>query len=258
MAELFTVRLDVGPNAPIATVTTAVTDLQVITEQALVLASRHAENEARSFVSELAQESPRSLLSMLEEQELLRPDSPRAVHYLEDWLFTLEELRHFELGNPRRLFLNLGALPYAGLQAPWAQAIEQLVAVETADRLPRHGCRVRSLTYANPVTAEIIAASGATAAALALLLRTIADLPSYIERQRAVTRDVQDQVNRRMQLRALLMRRIAQGEIQLRPEDISAAFLDGLMSSADRLADQGTSFEQLNIDFAFPGSGGPS
>ena len=106
--------------------------------------------------------------------------------------------------------------------------------------------------------AELIADAGASAAALGFLLRVIVSLGPRRRRdnaradaeeriQQAQARDAEDLVDRRIELRGIIMQRIRSGEIDLRPEDISESLLDKIAGAADRLADGGLSFDREQL-----------
>jgi hypothetical protein len=272
--ELFRVRVDLGREVPMSVLTTAIDDLDRIAGAGMRLAVSSAESEARQYLSDLvADEGLRALAFQVRRRELpLVERFERDIEYLEQlseefdlWVREVGPL--FPLRRwPRRYNAALlsgafapGWAARSWSDSPWEQMIRQLVAAETGDRIPRRGYRVRSFHYNNPAVAELVAEVGAAAAALGYLLRVITTLGPRRRReqarasaeeqiQAANARDVEDLVDRRIELRRLLLDGLRSGGIQLRPEDINDAFLDEITGAADRLADGELTYEREEIE----------
>lgn len=230
MPEIFTVRIDLGADAPVAMVAQSIVDLHTLTDVAAELTGPAAAGQARRYLSDVvANEGLHSLLSRVRRHELPFAEQFEAQV---DRLDAIGEdyeryLREFGPPGPRRRYLRdsvySALLGSSATGVPWNWSIEggmqamlrQLEAAETASRLPASGYRMRSLQYANPVTAELIAEVGISAAALAYILRVITTLrprrrretarASAEERiQNANARDAEDLVATRIELRRIL------------------------------------------------------
>lgn len=268
MADLFSVQFDLGSQAALSVLAAAVADLEHITDTAMDLAVPLADSQARqSIANVVGEEGFQGLVALLRNRELPVAESlDRDMAYLDEAAREVDLLaREFGiLRSPSRRY-RYTALVAGLLQPGWSWAtspfeipLRQLLAAETAERLPREGCRVRSLTYGSPVTAELLMASGAASVALGYLLTVIASLGPRRRRenaradaeeriQAAHARDVEDLTERRIQLRGLMLERIARGEVELRPEDITEALLDKIVGAADRLAERELTFQRREL-----------
>jgi hypothetical protein len=272
--DLFTIRFDVGPDAPVAAVAEAISDLRDVTGAATGLAVTAAGAEARRALSDLIDsEGARALASRYRRHEL--PDAERFDMEVDRLEQLTDELDYFwrEVGplppslrraTKRSRYARWLAEAYAA--DPWSRTLDanlqtmfaRLVAAETAIRLPRGGCRMRSLRYSNPAVTEIVTDAGVLAAAVTFVLGSIVTLGSRYRRERARAdaeeriqeanaRDVEDLAARRIELRRILIDRIARGDIDLRPEDVTDALLDQIEGAADRLADRELVFNRETI-----------
>lgn len=271
MADLFTMQIDLGPDAALSVLATAVADLQDVTDSAMDLAIPVADAQARRSISNIVTEQGfRGLAALIRTRELPTTETlDRDVAYLDDAAQELDLMaREFGFLRSSSRRYRYSALVAGLLQPGWSSGswtaapfeapLRQLLAAETAERLPREGCRVRSLSYENPITAELVMASGAASMALGYLLTVIVSLGPRRRReiaradaeeriQGAHARDVEDLIERRIQLRRLMLGRIARGEIDLRPEDITEALLDKVVGAADRLAERELTFERREL-----------
>jgi hypothetical protein len=266
VAELFTLRFEVGAEAPLSLIAQMVDDVSTLGEGAMDLAVLATETQARRYLSDLvASEGLRSLVAQARRHQLgISEGFEDEVEYLDA---ATRELDMFIMRRPSKRY-RYSALASAVFAPTWGGSqwvsstfepvIQRLVAAETATRLPRSGYRVRSLTYSNPTVMELITVASATAASLAYLLRVLVTLGPRRRRensradaeeriQDAHARDVEDEVSRRLELRALLMDGIRSGEVELQPGDINDALLNKIVGAADRLADREPRFDREEL-----------
>jgi hypothetical protein len=267
MAELFTVRLDLGPEVPIAELTSTASDLRVIHEASLQLATASAAISAQRYVSDLVgREGLQAAISRFRSRELRRQDtSEYDVSDLEQLAHDYDRLLREFWPPPfsRRYRGYTAALATSawagGTGSPLETLLQQLVADETSRRLPTRGARVRSFTYANPAATELILDSGAASVAFGYLLTVLVTLGPRRRRevaradteeriQEANARNAEDRTDRAIELRRIMIDRIARGDLPLTPDQVTDALITDIAGAADRLADRAIGFDRQPID----------
>ncbi|WP_406834834.1 hypothetical protein ACICHK_00215 [Streptomyces sp. AHU1] len=210
MAEVFTVKLEVGSRAPVHVVAGLVADFNVVTQGALEVATHVAEAEADAHMVRLVREGGVTALV----QEARRRELPVAVqaegrdlelleHDLQEWLY----------GPPDRGSRSLYWLLLGPSQRydPLPSLVGQLRSGEMARRIPDVPYRFGSIRYSNPFVVEIITALGG-AAGLAAILGIIRDWSPRRRRQQLENEDLQDANWFKAQLRRAYLKAVERGE----------------------------------------------
>jgi hypothetical protein len=278
---LFTLRIEIGENVPVSLFAEATSDLSVIATAAMDLAAASADEGARRFVADLvARSGPRGLMSELRERQLPSPEvSEEDLIIFDRW----DRELGYVLGMPRvprsmryAALFGLGAIGPSYIDGWWDSARRQLVAAETAARLPSRPYRIRSVTYASPIIANILSEVGAATHGLTELLKAIVTLGSARRsasaqadadeararaekaialqqeaharvdeaRARVMRRELDDIASCRTALRRSLLEQIGRGDIQV-TVDVVDKLIPGIAASAMRLADRGITIEQV-------------
>lgn len=265
MPELFTVALEVGPDAELDSVAIVLHDLSIVAGAALQCAGLEAESQARRYLyDEIDRGGVERLIGLARQREI-----PAASDVGPD-LFELEELwRYGPIPFGRRgrgwlaSWLLAGNLRSSIGPAPASDLIAALVAAETARRLPDDRYRLRSFRYSNPATAEILASTGVAATGLAYLLTVIRSWSSRRRRdnarasaeqriQRAHAADTESLVATKVELRRIMLERLARGEVSLDSAAIDTLLTADLVGAADRLADRDPQFQRLTLPSTGP------
>ncbi|MCX5345881.1 hypothetical protein [Streptomyces atratus] len=237
MAELFTVKLEVGSRAPVPLVAGLVADLNVVTQGALEVATHAAEAEAEAHMAQLVREGGVTALvqeARRREIPLVAEEEGRDLEFLER---DLEEWLYFPPGRRSRslYWLLLGS---SRRYDPLSRLMGQLRAGEVADRLPDVPYRFGSIRYSNPFVVEIIAALGG-AAGLGAILGIIRDWGPRRRRQQLENDDLQDANWFKSQMRRAYLRAVEQGQAPpLLPEDLERLSSADLALAVDRLANR--------------------
>ena len=221
MTDKFRIVFEVGADAPTNVLTSILDDLNVVTQSALDLAVREAESQAGKYVAGLVRgEGLGGLIREARRRELpgVLPEGDASIEQMEHLWY---ESNFFFLSSQRPLlwlYLIAGGSDYP---SPAVQLVNRLLAHEIAEQLPNDSFHFRSVKYENPLAIEIISAGGAATVALTALLRVVRDWGPRRHQEQARAAEAMDQAWTRVQLRALLLRRIAQGELDLPPDAIS-------------------------------------
>ncbi len=248
-------------GASLRMLSAAISDLAVVADVGLEAAALQAETDANRFVfNEVAKQGPRALLRLASERPLqLRYSTHEDLEYLQHYLSQWEFLSDPESELPSRVRRSIAAssllIPSLGGfgPSPLAELVNAVVAHETAQRLPDEGYAIRSLSYTNPISMELVAAIGPAAAGIGYLLSVLRTWSSrrHVETARASAedrmlranqRDLEDLVKRKIQLRNLMLDGIANGELSISPKAIDSLLTMDLAKAADRLSDQSLSF----------------
>jgi len=258
VADMFRVQVEVGADASMHRVTSICTDFEMVVQSAQDLAGYIAVYEADVYISgQMMRGGPEALIRLARQRGL----SSALSDEFPDLGAIEPEYLDFGVIPPRgrrALWLSLLEVWGYGLGAPWARLVGQLHADEVSRRLPDEPFRLRSLTYRNPITLEIIATAGAAATGLAVLMRVIRDWRPRRRRenaradaeeriQRAAAADAEDQAWARARLRRLLLERVAGGELPISPDAIDGVVSDALARSAERLFERQLSTEQTHV-----------
>jgi hypothetical protein len=250
MAMKFTMKFEVGSQAPVPVVAGLVADLNVVTQSAYEVATHVAEAEADARLTQLVREGGvRALID-----EALRRGFP--VGFQEGDTEFLERDLGATLGLPvppgRRplySFLVSSSLPYD----PMSVLVGQLRSGELARRLPYVPYRFGHLEYRNPLIVEIAAEVGAAATGLAALLAIVRDWGPRRSRQQ-LENDRQQLENEELRnanafksrLRGAYVRAVERGVAPpLGPGDLDALGSADLALAVDGLAHR---LEVLNDD----------
>jgi hypothetical protein len=266
MAEIARIRVQVGEGADLGEVVSVVEAFAVTAGCATELASITAAREAdRAIARAFDQGGVRALLSLAASREIEQSDFDNLhelenlAHEMEMFLEDLPFRFPYRYGRRFAWAALTGALgttsPRFGVSSsePWQRFVERLRAAETAARLPDPDVTVRTLTYRNPVTVELVV-DGQTLAALALLVSVLASLPSRLRTNRsrervarAAVRDAEDQTRFRAELRKELLERIRRGELDIQLEDVSDQYIDKLVSAAKQLGPGEMTFRRSEL-----------
>jgi hypothetical protein len=122
--------------------------------------------------------------------------------------------------------------------------LDALHADEFARALPQEPYRFESVSYSNPLGAEIVAEAGAAAVALAALLRVIRDWGPRRRQESAVADDMKDQARCRAKLRQMILQKVAAGELPISSTEAEAVISGQLTGAVDRLGRRQADFYQ--------------
>lgn len=210
VAEVFTVKLEVGSRAPVPVVAGLVADLNVVAQGALEVATHVAEAEADAHMARLVREG--GVTALVEEAR--RRELPLAVEEegrdLELLERDLEEWLYFPPGRRSRSLYWLLLGPSQRYD-PLSSLMGQLRSGEMARRLPDVPYRFGSIRYSNPFVVEIITALGG-AAGPAASLGIIRDWGPRRRRQQLENDDLQDANWFKAQLRRAYLKAVERGE----------------------------------------------
>ena len=211
-------RFNVGPSAPIETITGAINDLNTVCQFGGQLQDMGARNVAlRALVS--------GGVPWLRDEDLFDRSLARRPYY-PPWPW--EPLASPDLERQIANYLGEYDLDNDGLVL------------------------VERLTYANPVDVTLVTASGGVVLAL---LRLVRDWPSRRRVASAQARiaeaqadDYEDQVALRKEARAVIRRGLLTGDLPLRPDQIDRLLTDDVVDSAWRLASAEPTIRDVSAD----------
>lgn len=241
MAEVHGLTLEVGRMATVGLVSSLVSDIDVVAQSALELATHVARSEADGQMMAIMRAGGvRGLVDEARSREL--PGSDESLYRdFEELERDLHALRRYLLPTPKRpqtesLLISSMAL-WSGSALSWSRLIDRFRADEMSRRLPREPYRFRSISYQNPLAVEIITAIGASAASLSILLKIIRDWEPRRRLQNAIAEDREDQVKCRIKLRQILLAKVASGELPISPDAVDGLVSGRLPAAIDRLSD---------------------
>lgn len=216
MAEGFSVRVEVGPLAPIAEVSRIVECIAITSGAALEMALRQVQLSAEGDVRLrlLSGSNNDSVYDLF--GSFIRSDDD--ANELRLWLRSFRTRRTSPAGGtpPRQL------IDYKPSPAAWSAALpvagRRAVSAQVMGAYPEP-VTVASLTYSNPIEA-ILVASGGVLASLSMLLRVIRDFSARRRQAIAVAAEVEDVTRARHELRWRLLRDYANGDLMIPVDDL--------------------------------------
>ncbi|MGX1887041.1 hypothetical protein [Streptomyces sp. NPDC055287] len=233
MTEVHGFTLDVGSRAPVSLMASLVSDIEVVAQSALEMATHVARSEADNQVmATLREGGVRGLIQEARRRELPGSveDEGRDLVELEQYLQYTWRARGMPVPREHLPVALLAAWPGAPL--PWSRLIDLLRDDEMSRRLPREPYRFRSISYRNPFGAEILAEAGAASLALAALLRIIQDWGPRRRRLSAIADNEADLAKVQIELR----RRLLEGrEVPLSPDAVERLLIGDLPKAVGRL-----------------------
>lgn len=237
MAEQFTVRIDVGPDASMASIVSSLEGLQILIDAAADLAWAVAESAARHRIE---RDVDAKGWSALLNPNLLRLTDPEVRSHVDGTVSLISDLVPEPSPLTWRPWLWAPGTPWEALTATLTSAL-------AAEQGPGEVPRVRSLSYSNPITAELVYATSVAPVALGYLLYVVTSLGPRRRIQAAAASDFEDQVAARREIRRRLLEGIAAGQIELRPDDVTDVLVGEVSRAADRLADRELSFDRIEL-----------
>lgn len=250
MADLFRVVFEVGSDAPVSAVASIFAGLDVMTQGAFDVAAHAAEvaalglHEPERAVVAAPQRRPRVRVKELDPElggEAARqPSAEEDESPAEAVTAELQALK--QQLDAMQDWLAEGRISVAPLLAS-RRARELAV----ARLMPRRPYRFRSVRYQNPLAVEIVSEAGFASAALAFLLRLVRDWSSARRQSAAAAVEAESRAFLRAQLRRLVLERVADRELALTSEMVTALLSDAMVDAVDRLAAYGLDVERQEL-----------
>jgi hypothetical protein len=228
MKGLFRMVIDIGSEAPLATLGSVVSDLQAVGQASQDLAVHMAAAEAEKHLLSLACE--RGWPGILEEARLRQLLAAASEN----------DQYAFDKEPPDRDAACRAPLTLGSSHEPWVKVADQLRSLEAQRLSPSLPYRFRSVRYDGVLRVEIISEHGIAALALGDLL----DLVRTCRHQ--LTGDTADDASRashRPAVRALASQRLSEIGLPLAPGAMHDLLPDSRVDAIMRLASQKASME---------------
>lgn len=203
MPEELRIRIQLGPNASIETVSTTVSDLAVVCEVG-------SELQLRVSRAELI-------------QRILRDLGPGPY---------LDDLELFDY-PPSKRWAAAALVAYRDPDYPTPPGLSRLLAANFEEYSADNEVVVRELRYSNPVDAHLILASGGVVFGLLIMIR---DWSSNRRVRDALADDIEDEVQMRKALRRHIMQGVADGTIPIPEKWVETLLTDRSVRAFDRLS----------------------